>query len=336
MSEYNKKDRVTIYEVAKVAGVSLATVSRVINNHQNVTEKTRLLVNEAIEKLGYKPSALAQGLANSRSTNVGIMIPSTGYSYVSNMLDGMIDVAKIYGYITSIFITKRTKEDADQMINHLIKSHVDGAVIFDDELGTDEIRTIQKYHIPLIIIGHELSGDDLGSIILEYKEPFLSVLKQDISKDKTMPVFILDVVNEGVMIDELRDAALEFTKKKGNPVELLSFNDSYSIVYNGMLEFFKTHKRGYFIAPRDSLAAAIVNAATDSGLRVPDDVQVIACIGNKYSYIARPTISSFYLDMFKTGSIAMRMLTKLLSNEDSLKQKTMTMSAIYNKRSSTK
>ena len=60
MSEYNKKDRVTIYEVAKVAGVSLATVSRVINNHHNVTEKTRLLVNEAIEKLGYKPSALAQ------------------------------------------------------------------------------------------------------------------------------------------------------------------------------------------------------------------------------------------------------------------------------------
>ena len=53
------------------------------------------------------------------------------------MLDGMIDIAKIYGYITSIFITKRTKEDAAQVIESLIKSHVDGAVIYDDELGTD-------------------------------------------------------------------------------------------------------------------------------------------------------------------------------------------------------
>jgi LacI family transcriptional regulator len=51
------KDRVTIYEVAKVAGVSLATVSRVINNHPNVTEKTRKAVNDAIQRLGYKPSA---------------------------------------------------------------------------------------------------------------------------------------------------------------------------------------------------------------------------------------------------------------------------------------
>ena len=79
----NLKERVTIYEVAKVAGVSLATVSRVINNHPNVTEKTKTAVKEAIARLGYKPSALAQGLANSRSTNIGIMIPSTGYAYVS-------------------------------------------------------------------------------------------------------------------------------------------------------------------------------------------------------------------------------------------------------------
>jgi LacI family transcriptional regulator len=172
------KDRVTIYEVAKVSGVSLATVSRVINNHTNVTEKTKKAVNDAIQKLGYKPSALAQGLANSRSTNIGIMIPSTGYNYVSNMLDGMIDVAKIYGYITSIFITKRTKEDAAAVIESLIKSHVDGAVIYDDELGTDEIRSIQNYHIPLIVIGHDMEGEALGSIEIEYKDPVMDVVKE--------------------------------------------------------------------------------------------------------------------------------------------------------------
>ena len=124
----NRKERPTIYEVAKVAGVSLATVSRVINNHSNVTEKTRKAVEDAIQRLGYKPSALAQGLANSSSTNIGIRIPSTGYSYVSNRLDGRIDVAKIYHYLTSIFITKRTKIDAGNVIDSLIQSHVDGAL----------------------------------------------------------------------------------------------------------------------------------------------------------------------------------------------------------------
>lgn len=329
------KDRVTIYEVAKVAGVSLATVSRVINNHPNVTEKTKKAVNDAIQRLGYKPSALAQGLANSRSTNIGIMIPSTGYSYVSNMLDGMIDIAKIYGYITSIFVTKRTKEDATQMIESLIKSHVDGAVIYDDELGTDEIRSIQNYHIPLIVVGHDdMEGEALGSIIVEYKDPVMDVVKEHLMQGND-DVYLLDIVNQGKMLDDIKNGLLEYANSNNKHIELVPFNDSYGIVYAGMKEFFKTHRKGYFVAPRDSLAAAIVNAATESGLSIPGDVQVLAEIGSKYSYIIRPQVSSFSIDMFKVGSIAVRMLTKLLNEPEGIKQKTFKIRATFNKRETT-
>lgn len=328
------KDRVTIYEVAKVAGVSLATVSRVINNHSNVTEKTRKAVKDAIDRLGYKPSALAQGLANSRSTNIGIMIPSTGYNYVSNMLDGMIDVAKIYGYITSIFITKRTKEDAAAVIESLIKSHVDGAVIYDDELGTDEIRKIQNYHIPLIVIGHDMEGEALGSIEVEYKDPVMDVVKEYMMTGKD-DVYILDIVNEGKMVDEIRDGLLEYGKANGKHIQTLTFNDSYSIVYAKMLDFFKDHRSGYFVCPRDSLAAAVVNAAKENGLSCPGDIQVLAEIGSKYSYILRPQISSFSIDMFKVGSIAVRMLTKLLDDNATAKEKTFRIRANYHKRDTT-
>jgi LacI family transcriptional regulator len=329
------KDRVTIYEVAKVSGVSLATVSRVINNHTNVTEKTKKAVNDAIQKLGYKPSALAQGLANSRSTNIGIMIPSTGYNYVSNMLDGMIDVAKIYGYITSIFITKRTKEDAAAVIESLIKSHVDGAVIYDDELGTDEIRSIQNYHIPLIVIGHDMEGEALGSIEIEYKDPVMDVVKEYLLSGHD-DVYLLDIVNQGKMLDEIRDGLVEYGKANGKHIQSVTFNDSYGIVYAGMKEFFKDHRSGYFVCPRDSLAAAVVNAAKDNGLSCPGDVQVLAEIGSKYSYIIRPEISSFSIDMFKVGSIAVRMLTKLLDNSATAKDKTFRIRAVFNKRETTK
>lgn len=329
------KDRVTIYEVAKVAGVSLATVSRVINNHENVTEKTKKAVNDAIQRLGYKPSALAQGLANSRSTNIGIMIPSTGYSYVSNMLDGMIEVAKIYKYITSIFITKRTKEDSGAVIESLIKSHVDGAVIYDDELGTDEIRSIQNYHIPLIVVGHDMEGDSLGSILIEYKDPVMDVVKKHMMTTKEDDVYLLDVVNQGKMLDEIRDGLLEYAKANKRHIETIEVHDSYHIVYSHMKEYFKTHRSGYYVAPRDSLAAAIVNAALESGLRIPEDVQILAEIGSKHSYIVRPEISSFSMDMFKVGSIAVRMLTKLLNGE-SAPTKTFKIRATYNKRSTTK
>ena len=81
----NLKDRVTIYQVAQAAGVSLATVSRVINKQGNVTDATRAKVEETIKRLGYKPSGLAQALATNKTTNIGVIIPSANYVYISNM-----------------------------------------------------------------------------------------------------------------------------------------------------------------------------------------------------------------------------------------------------------
>lgn len=305
------KDRVTIYEVAKSAGVSLATVSRVINNKNNVTEKTRKLVEDTIERLGYKPSALAQGLATNRSTNIGIVLPATNYVYISNILSGMVDIAKIYGYQTTLFITRKSKDDAQKVIEKLITSHVDGAVIFDDELDSKEIEMMQKYNLPLVVIGHEMAGEKLGSITLDYETTLLSILENYYDKGGD-DVKFLDVANAGNMMDNLRDSVSKYADEHGKHVQLIHCDDSYQRLYADMKVYFETHKSGFFIAPRDSLACAVINAATDCGLNIPNDIEVISVVGTKYSYIVRPQVSSLEIDMFEVGSIAMRMLTKLL------------------------
>ena len=99
-------------------------------------------------------------------------------------------------------------------------------------------------------------------------------------------------------------------------------------------EYFKTHNSGYFIAYRDSIAAAILNAATDSNLRVPEDVEVVSLIGTKYANITRPTISSFAINMHEVGKRAMYMLI-YLSNH-ALERKTYRFESTYIKRESTK
>ena len=87
--------RVTIYDVAKEAGVSLATVSRVINGSTVVKEPTRQRVQSAIEKLGYKPNAIAQGLALQKTTTIGLVVPEASFTYTGQIINGLIDVAKI-------------------------------------------------------------------------------------------------------------------------------------------------------------------------------------------------------------------------------------------------
>lgn len=112
----NLKDRVTIYEVAKASGVSLATVSRVINKQGNMTEATRKKVEDTIKRLGYKPSGVAQALAKNKSTTIGVVIPSANYVYISSVLNGITEVAKEKGFNLSLFVTSHSKEDAVNMV----------------------------------------------------------------------------------------------------------------------------------------------------------------------------------------------------------------------------
>lgn len=333
MGQY--KDRVTIYEVAKTAGVSLATVSRVINNHPNVTEKTRKQVEEAVERLGYKPSALAQGLATNRSTNIGIVLPSINYAYIANMLSGMADIANIYGFSSTLFVTSHSREESKIVFGKLITSHVDGAVIFNDELEDEDLFAMQKYSLPLVVIGREASGKNLASITLDYETSIIDLLTTHFDTNNPHKIKFLDVEQNGLIIDNLLTAVTKYCNNRHKEIEIISTDDSYQRIYNQMQDYFKNNREGgYFICPRDSHAAAVLNAAADSGLNIPEQVEIVSVIGTKYSYITRPQISSLEIDMFEIGSIAMRLLTKILKGEE-IPTNTYHKSSVYITRGST-
>ncbi len=337
MADSQTKNRVTIYQVAHQANVSLATVSRVINQHSNVTEKTRQRVLETIKVLGYKPSALAQSLAKAKTTDVGIMLPENSYVYTSNMLSGMVTVAKSYGFRSSLFVTKRLKADAQAQVEKLITSHVDGAVIYEDELSLDELSILKNYQVPVVIIGHEIEDQYTASVPLDFKTGILQAVQAYYERGGT-EISFLEVDSEGYLMDQLKDVLNSFCREKGMTFTIIACDDSYQRLYLDMKTRFTNNPKqtGYFIAPRDSLACAVTNAATDLGIKVPDQIEVLSVIGTKYSYISRPEISSLNLDMFMVGSIAMRMLTKFMDDPKKLKNKIYPLKANYVVRGSTR
>ncbi len=330
----NLKERVTIYEVAKASGVSLATVSRVINNQGNVTEATKKRVEDTIKRLGYKPSGLAQALATNRSTTVGVVIPSANYVYISNMLNGIIEVCKEKGYNLSLFVTSHSKEDAARMLEKVITSHVDGALIFDDELEEEDIQKLNSYSVPAIVINNRIEDEKSGCVIFGYEHILRQVVSSHIKNyPNKKPVFV-HVHNCGRLLARTEKAFQRVCEELNVAYEILNVDDSYTRTYADFIDYFKTHKSGYFIAYRDSISAAIINAATDSGLSVPEDIETISLIGTKYSTITRPTISTFYIDMQEVGRRAMYMLTDLAKGD--LQNKTYKFESQYIKRDSTK
>jgi len=330
----NLKERVTIYEVAKASGVSLATVSRVINHQGNVTEKTKEKVEATIKRLGYKPSGLAQALATNKSTNIGVIIPRANYVYISQVLNGIAEVAKEKGFAISLFLTSHSKQDAISVVEKVITSHVDGAIIFDDELEEEDIQEITSYYVPSIVINNKVEGERCGCIVFGYEHILRRVLTEKLARDKEITPVFLHVHNSGRLLARTEKAFVSVCKDLDRNYAVLNVDDSSSRTYEDFLEYFKKYKSGYFVAYRDSIAAAIQNAATDSGLKVPQDVEVISLIGTKYANITRPTLSSFDINMQDVGKRSMYMLMDLMKGE--LEKKTYRIESVYKKRGSTK
>ena len=114
----------------------------------------------------------------------------------------------------------------------------------------------------------------------------------------------------------------------------MNCDDSYQRTYQDFLERFKEQRKEYVIAYRDSIAAAVLNAATDSGLRVPEDIEVLSIIGTKYSNIIRPQISNLNINFQDVGKRAMYMLVDLIN--DNLVTKEFKFESQYIKKDSTR
>jgi len=330
----NLKERVTIYEVAKASGVSLATVSRVINKQGSMTEATRKKVEETIAKLGYKPSGVAQALATSKSTTIGVVIPSANYVYISSVLNGITEVAKEKGFNLSLFVTSHSKDDAVRMVEKVITSHVDGAIIFDDELDEEDIKKLNSYSVPTIVINNNVEGEKVGCITFGYEHKLAEIISHKIEKHDDKQFVFLHVHNCGRLLARTEKRFCSVCENAHVDYKIINVDDSSSRTYHDFMKYFESHKTGYFVAYRDSIAAAVLDAAVDSGLKVPEQVEVLSLIGTKYAKITRPTLSSMNVDMQDIGRRAMYMLIDLDKGE--LSTKTYRVESQYKKRGSTK
>lgn len=309
----NLKERVTIYEVAKASGVSLATVSRVINNSSTVKEDTKNKVLSVIKKLGYKPSGLAQALATNKTTNIGVIIPSANYVYISNMLNGITEVCKNKGFSVSLYTTSHSREDATICLERVIKSHVDGVIVFDDELNEEDFEVFSSYSVPVISINNNIKGTRIGCITFGYEHLFKQLIQDYFIKGDKKLTF-LHVHNAGKLLRRIENVFIKTHLENDREYTIINCDDSYTRTYHDFMEIFKQQRKEYIVAYRDSIAAAVLNAATDSGLSVPQDVEVLSIIGTKYSSIIRPQISAMHIDMQEVGKRAVYMLIDLIEN----------------------
>ena len=327
--------KITIYEVAKEADVSLATVSRVINGSSVVKQETRQRVEEAIQKLGYRPNAIAQGLALSRTTSVGLILPSTSISFSGRMINGLCDVAKIYDYSVYLHTITEGVTDIKEIIDEVIKSRVDGVIIYADKELDDSTKLLEEYNIPIVVMGNKISSDNICSVYVDYENAIFELCDRYLEKGIDDIAILQDHRNK-VISNSIKQGAVKAFKKHNKEykgyIEVSKDNRS---TYKFLKSYFKTHKHQLFIANRDSQALAALNAAVGNGISIPDEMELVCMNESKYTSSVRPEISSFSTPSYDLGAISMRLMTKMLK-EESVEEKEKSLETLYSPKSTTK
>ena len=249
------------------------------------------------------------------------------------MVNGITQVCKDKGFTLLLYTTSHSREDALGCLERVIRSHVDGVIVFDDELNGEDLEVFNSYGVPVIDVNNNVIASKIGCIPFGYEHLIKRIIEENfIRGDKKMT--FLHVHNAGRLLSRVENTFIKVHMENDREYNIMNCDDSYNRTYQDFMERFKQKRKEYVIAYRDSIAAAVLNAATDSGLSVPGDVEVLSIIGTKYSSIIRPQITNLHIDFNEVGKTSMYMLIDLINGE--LEQKVYKFESTYVKKDSTR
>jgi len=294
---------VTIKDVARLAGVSVATISRVLNNSAVVSPETAERVNDAIKTLNYRPNFLGRNLRK-RETNVILaLIPSTEHTYYSEILHGMQQKASEFGYDILMSTTNSYLQREERLLEMLSNRTVDAAVLMGTRLDKDALdRLIEYNHAALCC--EAVEGSEILTVTIDNRKAsydavnyLASIGHKRIAMVSTEVRAPSSVEREEGYISALKDNGLEFC-------EDYLFRGSYDYTSGGdALEHFLSldKKPTAVFAVSDFLAAGVLKKATELDIVPGREFSVMGFDNISMAQIYTPSISTVEQPCYRMG-----------------------------------
>ncbi|MFB0636453.1 catabolite control protein A [Bacillus rugosus] len=310
---------ITIYDVAREANVSMATVSRVVNGNPNVKPTTRKKVLEAIDRLGYRPNAVARGLASKKTTTVGVIIPDISSIFYSELARGIEDIATMYKYNIILSNSDQNMEKELHLLNTMLGKQVDGIVFMGGNITDEHVAEFKRSPVPIVLAASVEEQEETPSVAIDYEQAIYDAVKLLVDKGHTDIAFVSGPMTEPIN----RSKKLQGYKHALEEANL-PFNEQFvaegDYTYDSGLEALQhlmslDKKPTAILSATDEMALGIIHAAQDQGLSIPEDLEIIGFDNTRLSLMVRPQLSTVVQPTYDIGAVAMRLLTKLMNKE---------------------
>ena len=305
----------TIYDVAGAAGVSLATVSRVLNNPEKVKEETRTRVLRVIKELGYRPNMVARGLASRKTTTVGIVISDITRASVAEMLGGISDIAHNYKYSIKLFAI-REEMDVIDTLQDIVAEQVDGVLYLNDELNEKNVEDIKKtFHsngIPFVFCNVVTDDEDVPTVSIDYEKAGYEITRLMIEENRKN-IYMLSTARRYSVNDKKEAGYVRAMEEAGMVPKIFRTSGDTNVNRQHFAGFFGDKTIDGAIGVRDSIAVSFVNVAREYQCEIPKSCSVAGFQNTKYALLSRPMLTSIDVPVYDIGAVSMRLLTKLMN-----------------------
>jgi len=303
--------RVTIQDVAREAGVSAMTVSRVLNEQPGVSDRRRAHVRAAILKLGYRRNSLARSLKASRSHTLGLVVPDITNPYFPEIVRGAEDVALEAGY--GVFLSNAVEDQQREAtsLRLMDERRVDGVIVVSPRLPERQLHALLRSHRAAVVVNRSAPPEVAGAVRLDHVSGVMQAIDHLVSlgrrrfgvlagpdssfaarerlegiriglEARGMPLAPDRLVKTAPYIDDGADATARLFEMAGPLDALLCYNDL--------------------------VAAGALQACASAGLRVPQDVAVVGFDDIAFARMFTPPLTTLHVPKYDLGVNAMRIL----------------------------
>ncbi|EMQ2878777.1 LacI family DNA-binding transcriptional regulator [Vibrio navarrensis] len=305
----------SLHDVAKMAGVSKSTVSRVINDEYGVKESTKIKVLQAVAECGYVVNQVAKDLKSQKTNLIGVIVPRVSSHATAQGVDGLTAIFEQAGKHVLLANTHQVHEKELEYIQIFNQKRVEGIVFYATHLDAPLVKAIQQSAVPVVLVGQDGSMHNIPSVVHDDMRVGFEAGNRLVQTGCSQIGFI-GVQRDDIAVDVLRSQGLEQSLAFHQQALLFHVRGDFSIEsgYRLAKEQLKAHPKldGLFCAT-DRLAVGAVKALQEEGVQVGEQIKVLGVGNDELAYVSTPSLSTFNYAFDKAGENAAKMLLERIA-----------------------
>lgn len=308
--------KITIKDVAREAGVSIATVSNALNDVDVLKPETKQHVLEVAERLHYIPDINGRGLKSGKTKVIGLFVTCIESSYYGAVAESIFWECQKHGYELNVHVSHQRRN----MMRDILGRRVDGAIILNNRIERDDVEVLIDAKIPTIFLDREVQTETVGSVLFDSYNDGAMAARYLIEKGFTRLGYIMGIVKS--YDDERRYAGFKDVVESAG----LRIKDDY--VWTGGFERDNSYEATkHFLqkglelpdaifAANDWSAIGCMEAMQEAGIRFPEDISIIGCDDIEMCEWFKPTLTTIRTEYKKQGLYAIQKLLKIINGEE--------------------